>query len=350
MKTLPNTLLWSLSLGRWGGLAVRLHASFVFMAIGAIYLGSQSGYEEGWAYGLAAVAILLVSVLLHELAHTLVVVRLGRIEERWVLSPVGGLRDGRLSFEPQHDFLIAVAGPVASGLVAIVAAIALYFVAGDLPWKQMHPVYPTLVADHGTGLIIALRMAVWLNWLLLLVNLLPVQPFDGGRALVSLMGPALGPVKAQAVQMRMNWLISLALLIVAVVFGDVADAVSVPAWVSLSLLSAVIFFAAFTPVEFWEDAPEEGDLLEYDFSEGYTSLERRVDAPPAQQELGLVRGWIERRRQEKEDQQLMLELEEEEQADVLLQRLHDQGPRGLSPDDRALLNRVSVRVRARLRG
>ena len=74
-----------------------------------------------------------------------------------------------------------------------------------------------------------------------------------------------------------------------------------------------------------EDADWEEELFSYDFSQGYTSLERAGDASAT---AGPVRRWLESRRELRRRRRVSLEQEEERQVDEILARLHETGMKG----------------------
>jgi hypothetical protein len=112
------------------------------------------------------------------------------------------------------------------------------------------------------------------------------------------------------------------------------------------LATICLFFGARQDLARLEDPDVDDDLFNYDFSQGYTSLERRMDRPK-QRAAGRVRGWLERRRRARERRRLELERDEERQVDEILARLHETGMNALSPKEKALLERVSARLRNR---
>ena len=119
----------------------------------------------------------------------------------------------------------------------------------------------------------------------------------------------------------------------------------VPAWLPLLAIAAYVSCFAMAAPEPYEDQDDE-DVFGYDFSQGYTSLEGRVDSPP-QRKPGVIQVWLARRRAEREERRVQIEQEEERQVDGILERLHDYGIDALSPQERAVLNRVAARYRAR---
>ncbi|MFV2070026.1 MAG: hypothetical protein ACC645_23920, partial [Pirellulales bacterium] len=105
---------WSLNLGRWGGVHIRLHALFLLFAVGTLYLcttGSGSDRETFWLCGMA-LGVLLASVVLHEVGHCYATWRVGGYVDQVVLGPLGGLTVGSLPRVPQRGLISAAAGPL----------------------------------------------------------------------------------------------------------------------------------------------------------------------------------------------------------------------------------------------
>jgi Zn-dependent protease len=168
----------TLSLGRWAGIPVSANLSvLVIVLLVAAGLGFGTfpiihPDRPGWMYLLAGVTaglLLLVSILVHELAHALVA-RGNGIEVEgitlWLLGGVSQLRGAPRT--PRVDLLVAVVGPLAS--VAVAIAFGLLSVAS--------------AATIGPGLITTmLAYLAVINLILAGFNLLPAAPLDGGRVL-----------------------------------------------------------------------------------------------------------------------------------------------------------------------
>src|SRR6476659_5890398 len=131
--------------------------------------------------GFIMAAILLVSVTLHEAGHALAAVRVGGKVDAIVLGPVGGLISPRVPDEPEIHLFVAFAGPLVHLMLAVLAAAVLAAAKNTELLGLLNP-FDTpkdLVEPGGTG-IIAAKLALWLNWILMLLNLLPAYPFYGG--------------------------------------------------------------------------------------------------------------------------------------------------------------------------
>ncbi len=109
----------------------------------------------------------------------------------------------------------------------------------------------------------------------------------------------------------------------------------------------LLFFSAKQEMARLDESELEDELFNYDFSQGYTSLERHFDRPRRDGGPGTLRRWIAHRQEARLRKQRMIEEEEERRVDEILVRLHEAGMTGLSSKDRALLDRVSARYRNR---
>src|SRR5690348_9410591 len=101
---------WSLSLGRWWGVSVYLHIFFLLSALLALTFTWPD--TDLIRDGLMMMGVLLVSVTLHEVGHSLAALRVGGKVDAVVLGPVGGLISPRVPDEPEIHLFVALAGPI----------------------------------------------------------------------------------------------------------------------------------------------------------------------------------------------------------------------------------------------
>ena len=168
-------------IGRLFGIPIHVHASWLFVfffmtwSLATGYLPDMlPGLSEPryWAMGGVSALLLFASVLLHELGHSLVALRYRIPIGQITLFIFGGVAQMRK--EPPHpraEFLIAIAGPVVS---FILAGLSLLLVA-------VLESFPAESSPH--GLIALGTLLGMVNTQLGLFNLLPGFPLDGGRAL-----------------------------------------------------------------------------------------------------------------------------------------------------------------------
>ncbi|MBV8892006.1 MAG: site-2 protease family protein [Acidobacteria bacterium] len=175
---------WSISLGRVFGIEVRLHLTFLFL-LAFVWLTESAAHHAppNPGRGVALVALVLASVLLHELGHALVSLRAGIRAKSVVLLPIGGVtmldesyalgNTGQGAKNWARDTRIALAGPLVNFVAAAVSATVISAV---LPQTDLLA-WPFLTSSN------LLRSLIWANLYLAAFNLLPAYPLDGGRIL-----------------------------------------------------------------------------------------------------------------------------------------------------------------------
>lgn len=336
---------WYVNLGRWAGVRVKLHASFLFLAVAMIYLATlpaDSTDTAGWT-ALFTTLLLLASVGVHELGHCFAAWRLGGTVTQVALFPLGGLVPAQIEGEPQDEMRVAMAGPTANLLICLVLLPLVWFMKVDL-LRLFHILRPPTMTDGLTWLAVA-QMAFYLNWLLTIVNLIPATPLDGGRILRAALAPSMGSTQATIVQARIGQIVALILPLLA--WGIGLFETRPLFWAPVAVVSIMLYFCGKQELDrLIEHEQEEGGPFGYDFSQGYTSLEQRL-APPAPPRKNALRRWLDRRRHAREQRQLEIMAAEESRLDGILVKLNEVGLQGLTAEERDILHRVSERYRNR---
>jgi Zn-dependent protease len=342
---------WSISLGRWGGIRVRLHMAFLLFAAFTYYLSwreadARALSSPDWIT-VASLAVLLVSVLLHELGHLWAASRVGGNVDPIVLGPLGGLGRIAESPHPRAALLAHLAGPFANLVVCLVCVPVLMWASADVP-GLLHPLAPEGLTA-GSQTIVVVKLGFWINWGLALVNLLPAFPFDGGwvlRSAILLKWPQAGRHAASLLVAYLAKFAAVGLVAAALVLRleDVQGLVS-PRF-ALILLAIFLFFSAQHEERRADTEQGAADPLDGEPSADLAELERQLShtgvAPS-----GPVKRWLEHRREIRLRRQHERESEEDRCVDEILARLHRHGIQSLSPEDRALLERVGARYRSR---
>ena len=344
---------WSISLGRWGGVQVRVHMLFWIFAACTMYLSrvhaaSAPADNLTWiAAGL--VGILFVSLLLHECGHFFTALQFGGDSDQIVIWPLGGLTTPRPPADPRHELAMHLAGPLVNAALCLVSGLIVYFHDSSKVVGLLNPLAPAnLFEPNGGLLIVTAKLTCWINCVLWLANLLPAFPFDGGRALRSAIiasRPDFSPRRAVYVVTSLAKIVAFVLVLIALVMWTDKSNSVVPVWFSLVVLAIMLYFSARQEEERTVDTSGEDQLFGYDFSEGFTSLERTSQSQT--EVVGPFRRWLDERRQARLQQQRELEEEEERRVDEILSRLHKHGMESLSGEERSLLERVSQRYRQR---
>ena len=181
----------SFKIGRAFGIDVKVHWSFFLLLAFFGYLAfSDSGSLVDALVTISIVVALFFCVLLHEYGHALVALRLGSEVQDITLLPIGGLaRMKALPERPIDEVKVAVAGPLVNVVLApIFFGLALLF-GGRLA------VPPDILSGVGS-LSEAFVALGTINVALVVFNMIPAFPMDGGRVLRGLLATRLGPVRA----------------------------------------------------------------------------------------------------------------------------------------------------------
>jgi Zn-dependent protease/CBS domain-containing protein len=180
-------LKWSFRLGDVAGIPLRVHATFPLLLGYVALLSARSGASlAGTLQGLVYVLALFACVVLHELGHALTARRFGIVTRDITLLPIGGVaRLERMPEDPWQELWVALAGPAVNVAIAVFLALVLAL-AGEPPSLQ-----PLGVAEGPF-----LQRLLQTNVALVLFNLLPAFPMDGGRVLRALLATRLPHVRA----------------------------------------------------------------------------------------------------------------------------------------------------------
>jgi len=332
---------------------LRLHVFFLLFAAFTIYLSwLESRHAPGnllWV-GFLSLAVLLASVLLHELGHCWAALRMGGRVREVVIGPLGGLAPVQVPSQPQYELVASMAGPAVNLAVCVICAPLLLAAGESNPFALLHPLQPANLTEGSTWAV-GVKLFFWINWLLVLINLVPAFPLDGGRALramVSILWPVMGPRRASLAVTRTARIVAVGLLVAAYLVYDGPSTGLAPAWFALVLLAVFLFFGAKQEEAYPAEEDVERTDFGFDFSEGYSGLEPEDDLAEEDPE-GPFSRWLRHRREAGHERQQEIEIEEEARVDGILARLHKSGMKSLSSEERAILQRVSARYRSRLK-
>lgn len=177
---------WSLTVGYVAGTAVRIHATFVLFLVWIwVSYYQRGGVSAAWE-GVAFVSLLFLCVLLHEFGHIFAARRYDVKTPDVTLWPFGGIANlERIPEKPSEELVVAVAGPLVN--VVIAAGLLLFLGAKVDPANLMK------IEDPAVSMVAKLAGA---NIFLVLFNMIPAFPMDGGRVLRALLAIKFGFARA----------------------------------------------------------------------------------------------------------------------------------------------------------
>ena len=178
-----------------------------------------------------------------------------------------------------------------------------------------------------------------MNYILFLFNIILVGfPMDSGRLLQCVLWPRVGYRQATLVAVFAGFITCVVLGVYAVWFYD---------FLALCLC-LFIWWSCKNQWMILETGGDDALLGQYDFSQGYTSLERdEPPAPPRVRRVSWWQRWLQQRTARKIQREMEQREAEERRMDELLDKVQHHGMAALSDEERRFLKRVSERYRNR---
>ncbi|HEY1922115.1 MAG TPA: site-2 protease family protein [Tepidisphaeraceae bacterium] len=206
-----NPLVWLISgsvpMFRIFGLRFRAQSSLIIFVLAVILLDWDKTFPI--QLRALAMAIWVATLILHELAHCFVARRFGGGPDEILLWPLGGLVPHDPPHKPMPTFVTAAAGPALNLIFCAAAGAAIYFatpVSGAFP-HSTHAIV-SLTPFHGpmpdfhsrwSDPIFFLWAIFTVNYRILLLNLLPILPLDGGHMLQSVLWSIVGNFRSMVI-------------------------------------------------------------------------------------------------------------------------------------------------------
>jgi Zn-dependent protease len=354
---------WSIPLGRLFGILIRVHVLFPLLVLALVLrtayttkLPDGSAVPDGaWIDAAMVLGLLFVSVLLHEFGHCFGARLVNGDAQEILIWPLGGLASVDVPNTPRANFLMVAAGPLVNLVLCVLCAVLLYFLCDGAqpPWDPRG--YPgrglgtppeialrtwggltTFVSTYSLAAVLA--RLFWVNYFLFLLNVLLIGfPLDGGRLFQCILWPHVGYRQATLAAVFAGFIVMFIVALYAIVATEL-----------LALCLAMFIYTACKHQWILIETGGEDGLFGYDFSQGYTSLERDQPAPPP----ALRRpGWWQRWRQRRTARRIQREQEqreaEEQRMEQLLDKVHRQGRSSLTDEELRFMKRFSERYRNR---
>lgn len=350
---------WSIPLGRLFGVQIKVHFLFPLFALGVVlrvaYKKDPVPPDGAWIDVAIVLGLLFFSVLCHEFGHCFAARRVGGDASEVLLWPLGGLANVDLPHQPRAHFLCAAAGPAVNLALGAIGLLLLLFVAGGPLQPSWNPFYFTgreysglvplqtwsgqTLAVSPYGLAALASWLFWVNYFSFLFNIVLVgYPMDAGRMLQSTLWPFVGYRQATLYAVFAGFFTMVAVGLYAIATSEF-----------LALCLALFIYVSCKNQWLILETGGEDSLFGYDFSQGYTSLER--DMPSAAPPKPRRQSWWQRWRQKRNAQRIQREEEtrvsDERRMDELLEKVQREGIVALTDEERRFMKRVSDQYRKR---
>ncbi|HEY6167428.1 MAG TPA: site-2 protease family protein [Verrucomicrobiae bacterium] len=201
---------WSIKLGRFAGIDVYLHVTFLlFLGVLGVMFWQEEQSVAAVFQGVGFFLSLFACVVLHEYGHALTARRFGVHTRDITLLPIGGVaRLERMPDKPMQEFWVAVAGPAVNVVIAGVIFLVLALKGVLTPLNEIGL----------TGGSFLQRLMV-VNIFLVAFNMLPAFPMDGGRVLRSLLALKLDYARATQIAAALGQFMALLFVIAGFALG-----------------------------------------------------------------------------------------------------------------------------------
>ena len=224
------SMRWSFSLLRVFGIDIRVHVTFFLILIFGAMQWSALGVP-GMAFGGLEMILIFACVVLHELGHSVVAIHYGVPVREIVLLPIGGVAMmGRNPSRPVHELLIALAGP----LVNVVIAGVLFLVLTFTPLRGHVDLHALVGGTARPSVALMMTLLLNVNIALVVFNMIPAFPLDGGRVLRALLAMKMPAPRATHIAASIGQVAAVLLGLWGLMGGDVL----------LLFVAAFIFFGA----------------------------------------------------------------------------------------------------------
>ncbi|MBI1832391.1 MAG: hypothetical protein HYR84_13190 [Planctomycetes bacterium] len=333
---------------------IRVHFTMPLVMIGLIgrEFVRKDAPLNAWHDAAMLMGLMLLSILLHEFGHVFAARFMEGESDEIMIWPLGGLAMCKsLPNNWRAHFVFAAGGPLMDVAKCIVLGLVLFFAFDFMP--PLNPLwYPYRLSGDSIAIglsswdgartttdnivVILLARFFWISWILLIFNLVLVgYPFDSGRMLQAALWPKLGHYQATYVAIYAGFVLMAIVSILAIMYSEPL----------LAFLTIFIYVACAQEMMLLETTQEDS-LFGYDFSQGYTSLEKDQDQPPEEpeeQNQNFIQRWLARRAAQKAQQEQEQREADDRRVDELLDKIHKFGKDSLTDEEQNFLKSVAER-------
>jgi len=234
------------------GIDIKIHWTFILI-LGIAFMDSGGLNSDLTKFGISLIFILgiFVCVVAHEFGHIFAAKRFGIGTKQILLLPIGGvaqLNEGPK--KPKDELIIALAGPLVNLIISSIIALSVWLISGrifinrDIETLNDYFVYLGIV-----------------NMFMLLFNLIPAFPMDGGRVFRALLNFKLDRYKSTLIAVRVGQVIAIGGSIVGYYFTKN----SLLFFTAMYLINAAQSELQFTKYEFLKEKITIADLITTDY-------------------------------------------------------------------------------------
>lgn len=197
-------LAGSFFIGRYFGINVRVHITFLLLAgfrlLDSLGAGGNLTFSAIW------MALLFLLILTHEFGHCLAARMVDGDAREILMWPLGGLAFAHAPMTPWAQFVTVAGGPLVNVIWCVAIGVVVSSILGTTSWIEWNPFGGDWVrkltaamatsgvgfSSAGTQVLFYSVVMYYISYWLLLFNLLPVYPMDGGQLFMTTIWPLVG--------------------------------------------------------------------------------------------------------------------------------------------------------------
>ncbi|HEY3789434.1 MAG TPA: site-2 protease family protein, partial [Urbifossiella sp.] len=381
---------WALRVFTAFGIPVKIHLFFFIFTLG-MFLRQVTPKENPIAVidvFLFTIVLLFGIVLLHEFGHCFAARFVGGDASEILIWPLGGLASVEAPHAPKPTFIVAAGGPAVNVLICVVCTLGMLagrFVPNFNPLSNPYvsdihnyadgrnytseyglklykpgsaePLPQQLLYDAATkaqetgiqdrvvwrpetsrsiaekamaeesgeralapGWAVWLNRIFWLSWLLFLFNLIPAFPLDGGQMLQAIVWDRTDYRRGVVVACYSGFVVAVLFLIVSI-------------WQNEALFMGLALFMLYMASMKLNQLDSEEGPFGYDFSAGYTSLEKDEEPAPKPKQPGAFARWWQSRQAKKQQKAAAQRALDEDRKESLLEKIQVSGMASLTAEE-----------------
>ena len=187
-------MLWSMPIGTIAGTVIRVHMTFLLFLVWIGAAQWRVGGREAAVEGVVFIVLIFACVLAHEFGHIFAARRYGIRTPEVTLWPIGGVASlERIPEKPGEELKVALAGPAVNVVIAAVLLLVLGLSIDGAAMTELENPRASLLARVAAA-----------NIFLVVFNLIPAFPMDGGRVLRALLAMRRGRAEATRIAARIG--------------------------------------------------------------------------------------------------------------------------------------------------
>jgi Zn-dependent protease len=203
---------WSFKIAKLAGTDIFIHLTFFLLLTWVAFIQWKLNGSIGAALsGIVFILAIFACIVLHEMGHALAARKYGIRTQDIILLPIGGVaRLEKMPDRPIQELWVALAGPAVN--VVIVALLAVYL------W-----ITNTLTPDNQLMMTTAafVERIIGVNIFLILFNMIPAFPMDGGRVLRALLATRLAYIRATRISANLGQGIALLFGVIGLFYNPI---------------------------------------------------------------------------------------------------------------------------------